>query len=124
MSENQPPLVNGLHNADKKYGPVLVIHGGAGIFDKSKYVIHEIPSLKADSMSLRSNPGQWEMYKAALRAALLAGHAVLEQGGSSVEASVAAVVSMEDCPLFNCAKGAVFNTAGKVRQYLRCIRYD
>lgn len=79
-----------------KFDPVLVIHGGAGIFDRSK-----------------STPEQRERYKSALRNALLAGHQVLKEGGTAVEASVAAVVSMEDCPLFNCAKGAVFNTAGK-----------
>ena len=52
MSEKTPLLANGLHKADKKCSPVLVIHGGAGIFDKSKYANHEISSLKANSMSL------------------------------------------------------------------------
>ncbi|KAG8827830.1 hypothetical protein FRC17_007709 [Serendipita sp. 399] len=76
--------------------PILVIHGGAGVFDRSK-----------------STPEQRKIYKSALTEALLAGHVVLKGGGSAMDAAVAAVTSMEDCPLFNCAKGAVFNIAGK-----------
>nr|VWO97593.1 O-methyltransferase CTB2 (EC (Cercosporin toxin biosynthesis cluster protein 2) [Ganoderma boninense] len=74
----------------------LVIHGGAGTMDKS-----------------RSTPELRAKYKAALSRALLAGYAVLEAGGEAVDAAVAAVSSMEDCPLFNSGKGAVFNVAGK-----------
>ncbi|KAF9245061.1 nucleophile aminohydrolase [Melanogaster broomeanus] len=36
-------------------------------------------------------------------------------GGEAMDAAVAAVMVMEDCPLFNSGKGAVFNVAGKVR---------
>ncbi|KAG8768242.1 hypothetical protein FRC20_007680, partial [Serendipita sp. 405] len=95
--EKEPLIPNFTRRKSKKTRkPVLVIHGGAGIFDKSK-----------------STPEQRGMYKSALRAALLAGHKILSAGGSAMDAAVAAVTCMEDCPLFNCAKGAVFNVAGK-----------
>ncbi|KAH9913470.1 asparaginase [Epithele typhae] len=74
----------------------LVIHGGAGTMDKS-----------------RATPELRKQYKAALRHALLAGYAVLSAGGEAMDAAVAAVSSMEDCPLFNAGKGAVFNVGGK-----------
>ncbi|KAI0766851.1 asparaginase [Trametes elegans] len=74
----------------------LVIHGGAGTMDKS-----------------RSTPELRAQYKAALARALQAGYAVLNAGGEAMDAAVAAVSSMEDCPLFNAGKGAVFNVAGK-----------
>ncbi|CDO77696.1 hypothetical protein BN946_scf184969.g47 [Trametes cinnabarina] len=74
----------------------LVIHGGAGTMDRS-----------------RSTPELRAQYKAALARALMAGYAVLSEGGEAMDAAVAAVSSMEDCPLFNAGKGAVFNVAGK-----------
>lgn len=67
------------------------------------------------NLGLRATPEQRELYKNALRQALLAGNAVLQAGGNAMDAAVAAISWMEDCPLFNCAKGAVFNVAGKVR---------
>jgi len=60
-----------------------------------------------------STPEQRARYKAALRNALKAGYAALRDGGEAMDAAVAAVASMEDCPLFNSGKGAVFNVAGK-----------
>ncbi|KEP48632.1 L-asparaginase [Rhizoctonia solani 123E] len=77
-------------------GPVLVIHGGAGLLLKKN-----------------STPAQRELYKEALRKALVAGNDVLQSGGQAMDAVVAAVTVMEDCPLFNAAHGAVFNAAGK-----------
>ncbi|RDX44090.1 asparaginase [Lentinus brumalis] len=74
----------------------LVIHGGAGTMDKS-----------------RSTPELRKQYKAALSRTLLAGYTVLNAGGEAMDAAVAAVSSLEDCPLFNAGKGAVFNVAGK-----------
>ncbi|KAG8923903.1 hypothetical protein FRC02_010826 [Tulasnella sp. 418] len=76
--------------------PVLVIHGGAGTMSKEG-----------------STPEMREKYREALRSALRAGHAVLEKGGEAMDAAVAAVTYMEDCPYFNAGKGAVFNVAGK-----------
>ena len=52
-------------------------------------------------------------FRAGLADALRAGHAVLEGGGTSLDAVVAAVVALEDSPLFNAGRGAVFNAAGK-----------
>jgi beta-aspartyl-peptidase (threonine type) len=52
-------------------------------------------------------------YRAALTAALRAGFAVLDGGGRSLDAVIAAVVVLEDDPLFNAGRGAVFNAAGR-----------
>ncbi|KAH7923925.1 asparaginase [Leucogyrophana mollusca] len=46
--------------------------------------------------------------------ALKKGHEVLKNGGEAMDAAVAAVTVMEDCPLFNSGKGAVFNVDGKI----------
>ena len=73
----------------------IAIHGGAGTILKS-------------SMT----PEKELAYKTALTNAVNAGYEVLEQGKSSVEAVEAAVKSLEDCPLFNAGKGAVFNAEG------------
>jgi beta-aspartyl-peptidase (threonine type) len=51
-------------------------------------------------------------YSADLERALDAGYAVLEKGGTSLDAVVASVKILEDSPLFNAGKGAVFNHAG------------
>ncbi|TFK44578.1 asparaginase [Crucibulum laeve] len=75
---------------------VLVIHGGAGTMSRD-----------------RSTPEQQATYKAALAKALQAGYQVLHDGGEAMDAVVAAVTVMEDNPLFNSAKGAVFNVEGK-----------
>ncbi|CAE6526154.1 unnamed protein product [Rhizoctonia solani] len=77
-------------------GPVLVIHGGAGLLLKKN-----------------STPAQRELYKEALREALVAGYNVLQSGGQAMDAAVVAVTVMEDCSLFNAAHGAVFNADGK-----------
>ena len=74
----------------------LVIHGGAGVI-------------------LRENltPEGEAAYTAALETALEAGAAVLREGGSAVDAVQAAVIPMEDNPLFNAGLGAVFTAAGE-----------
>jgi len=73
----------------------LAIHGGAGTILRSTMT----PELQA----------QYEMV---LQQALNAGYEILEAGGSSVDAVEAAVTSLEDFPLFNAGKGAVFNNIG------------
>lgn len=72
----------------------LAIHGGAGVI-------------------LRENltDEQEAAYRAALETALQAGADVLREGGSAVDAVQAAVISMEDDPLFNAGHGAVFTAA-------------
>jgi len=49
-----------------------------------------------------------------LSAALEAGHRVLREGGTSLDAVIASVTSMEDNPLFNAGKGAVFTLDGTI----------
>ncbi|KAG5646286.1 hypothetical protein DXG03_003883 [Asterophora parasitica] len=94
LSEKQPLLEGYTHTKGQRY--VLVIHGGAGTMSKEG-----------------STPKQQAAYKASLRAALEAGYNILRDGGEAMDAVVAAVTSMEDNPLFNSAKGAVFNVEGK-----------
>jgi L-asparaginase / beta-aspartyl-peptidase len=51
-------------------------------------------------------------YLSALTEALVAGYQALATSGSSLDAVVAAVRTMEDCPLFNAGRGAVFTSGG------------
>ena len=74
----------------------LVIHGGAGAIERNK--------LTAE---------REQAYRHALAQSLITGHAVLAAGGSSMDAVIAAIVVMEDSPLFNAGKGAVFSHAGR-----------
>jgi beta-aspartyl-peptidase (threonine type) len=74
----------------------LVIHGGAGVIERSALSA-------ADEREVR----------AALNRALDAGNTVLAKGGSALDAVEAAVVTMEESPQFNAGKGAVFNADGK-----------
>lgn len=75
---------------------MLVIHGGAGTITKK-------------SMT----PEMEQQYRAALEQALRTGHAVLAKGGSSLDAVEATIRVLEDNPLFNAGKGAVFTHEGK-----------
>lgn len=74
----------------------IVIHGGAGV-------------IKRESLT----PEREAEMRAKLEEALRAGHAVLAKGGNSVDAVAAAIVILEDSPLFNAGKGAVFTHDGK-----------
>jgi beta-aspartyl-peptidase (threonine type) len=74
---------------------VLVIHGGAGVIERAKMT-----------------PEKEAGYRSGLSAALDAGYAVLERGGSSLDAVTAAVRTMEDDPQFNAGRGAVLNHEG------------
>ena len=69
----------------------IALHGGAGTI---------APGTAADEAP----------YRKALLEALAAGQIVLERGGSALDAVVATVVSLEDCPLFNAGHGAVFTS--------------
>ncbi|MBK9358154.1 MAG: isoaspartyl peptidase/L-asparaginase [Bacteroidales bacterium] len=77
-------------------GYVLVIHGGAGNITPE-----------------RITPEKQGLYEQKLTEALAAGEKVLASGGSALDAVVAAVQLMEECPFFNAGKGAVFNAEGK-----------
>jgi L-asparaginase / beta-aspartyl-peptidase len=73
----------------------IAIHGGAGVINRA-------------SMTDENE----RAYRADLERALDAGYAVLEKGGASLDAVVAAVRILEDSPYFNAGKGAVFSHAG------------
>ncbi len=76
--------------------PTLAIHGGAGTILRSEMT----PELEKE-------------YRHGLEAALGAGWKILADGGPSIEAVEAAVVSLEDFPLFNAGRGSVFTHAGR-----------
>jgi L-asparaginase / beta-aspartyl-peptidase len=78
---------------NNSYG--LAIHGGAGTITRSLL-----------------SPEKEKNYNEALLAALCAGEAVLKSGGSAMDAVIACVMSLEDCPLFNAGRGAVFTAEG------------
>ena len=74
---------------------VLVIHGGAGTINKSQLT----PELE-------------KRYQTSLEKALTTGAAILEKGGTALDAVEATVRILEDDPLFNAGKGAVFTSEG------------
>ena len=82
--------------AEAQTKPVIVIHGGAGKI------------LKKDMSSEKE-----KAYISGLQEALEKGYAILNSGGSSLDAVEAAVKVLEDNPLFNGGKGAVFTNDGK-----------
>jgi len=83
-----------MSHSDKTYA--IAIHGGAGTL--SKTLMNE------------ETAGQ---YRDALEHALLAGETILKNGGTSLDAVEAAVVALEDNPLFNAGRGSVFNNVGR-----------
>lgn len=74
----------------------IVIHGGAGTILKKNMS----PELEAQ-------------YKAKLEEAVKTGYEILRKGGSSIEAVEKTITILEDSPLFNAGKGAVFTNQGK-----------
>ena len=74
----------------------LAIHGGAGTILRSLMT----PDLEAE-------------YRHGLEAALKTGWRILELGGSALDCVEATVCSLEDFPLFNAGRGAVFTHEGK-----------
>ena len=73
----------------------LVIHGGAGTIERSQMT-----------------PKREHEYRAGMGHALAAGYDILKQGGSSPDATEAAVRVLEDDPYFNAGRGAVFTNIG------------
>ncbi len=76
--------------------PTLVIHGGAGTITK-------------DNMT----PEMEIQIREKLEEALNEGYGILKNGGSSTEAVIRTIQVMEESPLFNAGKGAVFTYDGK-----------
>lgn len=73
----------------------LVIHGGAGVIERSALSDEDERAIRADLDRARD-----------------AGHAVLAKGGSALDAVTAVITLLEDSPRFNAGKGAVFNARG------------
>ncbi len=78
---------------NKKYS--IAIHGGAGTLVRGMMT-----------------PEKEKSYKEALNEALESGYALLEKGGSALDAVEAAVKNLENSPLFNAGKGSVFTHDG------------
>ncbi|GAB4132436.1 MAG: isoaspartyl peptidase/L-asparaginase [Raineya sp.] len=76
--------------------PAIVIHGGAGVIRKSDMTAEKE-----------------QAYRQKLQEALEAGYAILEKGGSSLEAVERAIQVLEESPLFNAGRGCVLNNEGK-----------
>jgi beta-aspartyl-peptidase (threonine type) len=74
----------------------IALHGGAGTLPRSE--------MSAD---------QDGRYRAGLSVALSAGYAVLEGGGTSLDAVTSCIVLLENDPLFNAGRGAVFTLEGR-----------
>src|SRR3984893_17009197 len=73
----------------------IAIHGGAGVVDRANMTPERVLSSRAGAAAGRD-----------------AGYAILERGGSSLDAVTAAVRTMEDDPQFNAGRGAVLNHEG------------
>jgi L-asparaginase / beta-aspartyl-peptidase len=80
---------------NKVFQPVLVIHGGAGAISREKMM-----------------PEVERQYQEKMREALIAGFRLLQSGGTSLDAVEASIRLLEDSPLFNAGKGAVFTAEG------------
>lgn len=87
-------VLNAQH-IDSQGRPALVIHGGAGKI-----------------LEANLSEAEQKAYHEKLKEALEAGYKVLDDGGTAEAAVVQAIIIMEDSPLFNAGKGAVFTSEG------------
>jgi L-asparaginase / beta-aspartyl-peptidase len=83
--------------SEKKTDFALVLHGGAGYIYEGRY-----------------SKVEEEKYIQKLEEALNVGYDILENNGSAVDAVETVIRVLEDSPLFNSGKGAVFTNAGNV----------
>lgn len=74
----------------------IVVHGGAGVIERASL-----------------SPELEQQYRSAMESAVRAGGAVLERGGSAVDAVEIVIQGLEDDPLFNAGRGAVFTAEGR-----------
>ncbi|HSU86310.1 MAG TPA: isoaspartyl peptidase/L-asparaginase [Chthoniobacterales bacterium] len=89
------PLTVSAQDKDDSMKFRMVIHGGAGTIERSEMT-----------------PQNEEAHRAGLEQSLNAGYDVLARGGSSLDAVEAAIRILENNPLFNAGKGAVFTHEG------------
>jgi len=73
----------------------IAIHGGAGTILRSEMT-----------------PEKEALYTDGLATALDRGYEILAEGGTALDAVEAAVIELENCPLFNAGRGSVFNAKG------------
>ncbi|MEL7319586.1 MAG: isoaspartyl peptidase/L-asparaginase [Pseudomonadota bacterium] len=94
----QPALADGHTDGDTSEAPKwsIAIHGGAGTIARANMTSEK----EAE-------------YEAALQNALDAGAKILAEGGTAMDAIQAAIIPMEDSPLFNAGRGAVFTWEGR-----------
>lgn len=86
----------GMSNSFAQTPTAIVIHGGAGTISRA--------SLSAEKEA---------EIRAVLEKSIQAGYQKLQEGAASTEAVTTAINIMEDSPLFNAGKGAVFDADGK-----------
>ena len=92
--QNPVPMSTPTPEARPAYA--IAIHGGAG-------------TIRREDMS----PEKEQSYQAALDSALTIGETILKNGGTSLDAVEQTITWLENCPLFNAGRGAVFTHEGK-----------
>lgn len=92
---SEPSVDTSLQNDARAPRVALAIHGGAGVIER-------------EDLSAEQERG----ILAALNAALDAGQSVLVAGGTALDATIAAVVVLEESPHFNAGKGSVYTADG------------
>ena len=95
-TDKKPSSIQGKSVIGQKQEWAIVIHGGAGGMTKENLT----PDLDKE-------------YRASLQVALTAGKKILSEGGSALDAVEQTIRTMEDNPLFNAGKGAVFTHEGR-----------
>lgn len=86
-------MTSGQPQKERPFG--IVIHGGAG-------------TMRRENMT----PEREKAYREKLSEAITKGYTILKNGGTSLDAAEATLRILEDSPLFNAGKGAVFTSEG------------
>lgn len=85
-----------MNNTPNKAKTAIIIHGGAGTLSRSEMTAEKETEIRG-----------------VLKASVMAGYEALQDGASGEKAVIAAINVMEDSPLFNAGRGAVYNADGK-----------